>query len=177
MVSAVRCFFISILMIPIRTTTAPITTIYFPAIGFIISGALAILSTPIIPTVIIPAPIAMILLIQSPMSSNQNNAISINAVCFAINAQANIPHEMMIYLSESRWILSPCSRVFEICLRKMNPERIAKIVSAITQRSVLLSTKTRNAPIPLVSRNNNIIHPLYIPRVVTVSSSSFFGAK
>jgi len=152
-------------------------TIYFPAIGFIISGALAILSIHIIPTVIIPAPIAIILLIRRPMSNNQNKVISINAVCFAINAHANIAQEMIIYLRESRWILSPCSRLSNTYLRKINPERIARMVSAITPRSVLLSTKTRNAPIPLVSRNNNIIHPLYTPRVVTVSSSSFFGAK
>ena len=171
--SAVHCFFINILMIPIMITTAPTSMIYFPATGFSISGALAILSTPNIPTVIIPAPIAMILLIQSPMSSNQNNAISMNAVCFAINAQANIAHEMMIYLRESRWILRPCSRLSITYLRKMNPDSIANIVNAITQRSVLLSTKTRKAPIPLVSRNNSIIHPLYVPSVVTVSSSSF----
>lgn len=76
--------------------------IYLPATGFIISGALAILSIPVIPNVMIPAPIAMMLLIQSPMSKSQNNAISINAVCFAINARANIAQEMMIYLSESQ---------------------------------------------------------------------------
>ena len=62
----------------------------------------------------------------------------------------------------------------------MNPERIAKIVNAITHRSLLLSTKTKNAHIQLVSRNNSIIHPLYIPSVVVISSSSFssfFGEK
>lgn len=57
---------------------------------------------------------------------------------------------------------------------KINPERIAKIVNAITPRSVLLSTKTKNAPIQLVSQNNNIIHPLYIPIVVVILSSSVF---
>ena len=52
------------------------------------------------------------------------------------------------------------------------------MVNAITPRSVLLSTNTKNAPIQLVNQNNNIIRPLYIPMVVTASSSSvFFGAK
>ena len=48
------------------------------------------------------------------------------------------------------------------------------MVNAITPRSVLLSTKTRKAPIQLVSRNKSIIRPLYIPSMVVVSSSSSF---
>jgi len=63
-------------------------------------------------------------------------------------------------------------------LRNINQESIAKIVNAITPRSVLLSTNTKKAPIQLVNQNNNIIRPLYIPIVVVISSSSvFFGAK
>jgi len=77
-------------------------TTYLPDVGVIISGALASLSTPVIPTVMIPNPIAITLSIRSPISNNQNIAISMNAVGFAISAHANITHEMMIYLSESR---------------------------------------------------------------------------
>jgi hypothetical protein len=63
-------------------------------------------------------------------------------------------------------------------LRKTNPESIAKTVNAITPRSVLLSTNTKNAHIQLVSQKSNIIHPLYKPIVVVVSSSSpFFEEK
>lgn len=133
---------------------------YFPAAGVIISGALLIFRIPVIPTVMIPNPIAMILSIQRPTSNSPKSAISINAVGLAILAQANIAHEMMIYLRESQCNLSPCSRLSRICLRKINPESIARTVSAITPRSVLLSTKTRKAPIQLVSQKSNIIHPL-----------------
>ena len=41
----------------------------------------------------------------------------------------------------------------------INPERRAKTVKARTQRSVLLSTNTKKAPIPLVNQNNNPVHP------------------
>lgn len=75
---------------------------YFPAVGVIISGALAIFKIPVIPTVMIPNPIAIMLFIQSPISNNPNKAISINAVGFAILAQANITQEMIIYFNESR---------------------------------------------------------------------------
>lgn len=84
------------------TTIAPNSTIYLPTVGVIISGALAIFNIHIIPMVMIPVPKAIILLIHSHKSSSPNNAISINAVGLAISAQANITHEMIIYLSESR---------------------------------------------------------------------------
>ena len=89
-------------MIPSMIIIKPIMTIYFPAIGFIISGALAIFIIHIIPNVMTPVPIAIRLLIHNPISNNPNMVISINAVCFAITAHANITHEMMIYLSESQ---------------------------------------------------------------------------
>jgi len=47
----------------------------------------------------------------------------------------------------------------EIFLRRTKPESAAIRVRAITHRSVLLSTKTRNAPIPLVNRNKSINRP------------------
>ena len=166
--------FIIILTIQMMTTINPSMMIYFPAAGVIISGALAILSTPVTPTVMIPKPMAMTLSIQSPTRSNQNNATSMNAVCLDINAHANITHEMMIYLSDSRVKVNCSSRWSRMCLRNMNPDRIANIVNAITPRSVLLSTNTKNAPIQLVSQKSNIIHPLYIPMVVVISSSSIF---
>ena len=94
--------FIIILTIPMTTTINHIRNIYFPDDGVIISGAFAICIIPMNPTVIIPNPMAMILSIHSPTSNNPNNAISINAVCLAINARANITHEMMIYFKESQ---------------------------------------------------------------------------
>lgn len=80
----------------------PKRTTYFPADELNISFALPTCMIPVIPTVMIPSPIAIILSIHSPTSSKPNNAMSMNAVGFAILAQANITQEMMIYLSESR---------------------------------------------------------------------------
>lgn len=176
-VSCVRLLFMSIFTMPAIAIANPTKNTYFPAAGFIISGAFAIFNIPVRPSIMIHPPMATMLSTRRPMSNKANKAISMNAVCFAMNAHANIVQEMMMYLRESRWSLSPCSRLSSTCFRKTNPERSANMVSAMTPRSVLLSTNTRNAPIPLVSRNKSIIRPLYMPSVVTVSSSSFFGEK
>jgi hypothetical protein len=51
-----------------------------------------------------------------------------------------------------------CSAGFPTCWRKTKPANNANIVRLITPRSVLLSTKTRNAHIPLINHNNKYIH-------------------
>jgi hypothetical protein len=59
----------------------------------------------------------------------------------------------------------------------MKPERIANIVRAITQRSVLLSTKTKNAHIQLHNQSNNIIQPVPKVRFSAFSSRLIFSEK
>lgn len=55
---------------------------------------------------------------------------------------------------------------------------MAKIVTAITQRSDLLSTNTRNAHIPLHNHSNNVAHHVAKDiHFISPFSSSFFGAK
>ena len=55
---------------------------------------------------------------------------------------------------------------------------MAKIVTAITQRSVLLSTNTKNAHIPLHNHNNNVAHQeAKDNQLISSFSSLFLGAK
>lgn len=54
---------------------------------------------------------------------------------------------------------------------------MAKIVRAITQRSVLLSTKIKNAHIPLHNQSNKVAHQVANDIHLAASSSSFFGIK
>lgn len=56
----------------------------------------------------------------------------------------------------------------------INQESIAKIVIAMTQRSVLLSTKTKNAHIQLHSHSNNVAHHVAKEIQLTSSFSSLF---
>ena len=60
---------------------------------------------------------------------------------------------------------------------KIIHDRIAKIVKAITPRSVLLSTKTKNAHIPLVNHSNNVIHQAPNDIVFHFSVIFFFSQK
>jgi hypothetical protein len=84
--------------------------------------------------------------------------VSINAVGFAITARVKINPEVIKYL------FAPLSKIFHsfleffICHKKINHERIANIVIAKTPRSVLLSTKTKNAHIQLVNQKSKLIH-------------------
>ena len=60
----------------------------------------------------------------------------------------------------------------------MNHDNIANIVSDITQRSVLLSTKIRNAHIQLVSQSNKVDHhQAKLIHLMPPFSSSFFETK
>ena len=60
----------------------------------------------------------------------------------------------------------------------INHERMAKIVIAITQRSVLLSTNTKNAHIPLHNQSKSVVHHVAKDIHLTSSfSSSFFVIK
>lgn len=55
---------------------------------------------------------------------------------------------------------------------------MAKIVTAITQRSVLLSTNTRNAHIPLHNHINNVAHHVANQtHLISSFSSSFLETK
>lgn len=81
------------------------------------------------------------------------------ALGFAIHANAKNIHEITAYfivsLSNHFLFFSSSTRLMNI-----NHDKIAKIVKAITQRSVLLSTKTKNAHIQLHSHNNRIVHQI-----------------
>ena len=60
----------------------------------------------------------------------------------------------------------------------MNHESIAKIVIAITQRSVLLSTNTKNAHIPLHNHSNKVAHQVAKDtHFISSFSSPFFEMK
>ena len=61
---------------------------------------------------------------------------------------------------------------------KINQESIAKTVTAITQRSVLLSTNTKNAHIPLHNQSNKVAHQI-VNQIHFESSllTSFFDTK
>ncbi|MBO7505352.1 hypothetical protein J6T66_04390, partial [bacterium] len=89
-------------------------------------------------------------------SNNPNNAKSTNAVIFANAANPKNSHAITTYFS-----IPFLSLVFLFC-RKINPANKAKRDRAITHRSVLLSTITRNAHIPPVSQSNNIYHHIVI---------------
>lgn len=113
--------------------------------------------------------------INNATKINQNTTISINALGFAIPARANNTHDnstyFIIFLS-----IFICFSVSHKLRIKINQANIAKIVKAITHRSVLLSTNTKNAHIQLVNQSNKVIHQ--IPNeIVFVSSESFFFSE
>ena len=59
----------------------------------------------------------------------------------------------------------------------INPERSAKAVIASTHKSVLLSTNTKNAPIPLVNQKSNPVHPKANESPFVVRFSCFLAKK
>jgi hypothetical protein len=91
----------------------------FPVVVDIKSGALAILSIPVIHTMMIPNHIATITSIRNAIIINQNNAISINAVCFDILANAKKHQDIIIYLSDCDSIsfFDLCSVCSDLCSR------------------------------------------------------------
>ena len=154
---------------------APIRNTRLPRWVFIISLALAICKIPVAQTTITPSPSAIISSIHNPIRSNPNNAISTKAVGLDMLAIAKKIPETTTYFSAclSNQLLSLIRSA--TTLRRINPDRIARIVIAITPRSVLLSTKTRNAPIPLVSQNSIPSRPKL--NANHFSSSSFLPKK
>ena len=111
---------------------------------------------------------------HSHINNNPNKAKSTNAVIFAKAANQNIIHAMMTYFSKSF-----LSSEFSLFCKKMSPANSASKDSAITHKSVLLSTITRKAHIQLVSQSNNMLHPLIIHHLLlnsdcTISSFHFF---
>lgn len=139
------------------------------------SRAFATFIIPIAPTVIIPSHRAITSSIHSPIRSNPNNAISTNAVGLDILARAKKTPETMTYFTAclSNHLLSLMRSA--TTLSRINHDKIARIVMAITPRSVLLSTKTKNAPIPLVSQNSMPSRPKL--NANHFSSSSFLPKK
>ncbi len=137
----------------------PMRAIYFPGQVRRRSGALFTCKTPIIPSATIPIHTDKRTSIRKPIINIPKSAISKNAVGLAILANAKKNHETATYFSASLCTNVPSLCESEMNFKKINPESIAKIVNAITPRSVLLSTKTKNAPIPLVNQNNIPVHP------------------
>jgi len=95
---------------------------------------------------------------RNHINSNQNNVRSTKAVILASAANQNKSHAIIMYLSNSFFSL-PSS----LFLRNINQASNASNDNAITHRSVLLSTITKNAPIPLVNHNNNMVHHIVMP--------------
>ena len=94
---------------------------------------------------------------HSHINNNPNKAKSTNAVIFAKAANQNITHAMTIYFRNSF-----LSSEFSLFCRNMSPANNASKDNAITHRSVLLSTITKNAHIQLVNRSNNVAHHVMI---------------
>jgi hypothetical protein len=122
------------------------------------SGAFPICKTHIIHITDIQAHAAIIQLSQSHTNNKPNNAISRKAVGFDILATVNNNQDIMTYFELFDPISNHFSLLSFIWFMNIIHERIANIVIAITHKSVLLSTKTRNAPIPLVSHSNIQTH-------------------
>jgi len=85
-------------------------------------------------------------------SNNPKSTKSTNAVIFASAANPKNSHAINTYFNIS--FLSPDS----LFCRNIKPANNAKRDKAITHKSVLLSTITRNAHIQPVNHSNNIYH-------------------
>lgn len=97
---------------------------------------------------------------RNAIIKSQKTKTSWNAVGFAITAAEKNSPERIAYIVVS---LS-CTALWRVCVspvlvRKRNHPISASIDNAITPRSVLLSTKTRKAPIPLITHSKKYIHP------------------
>jgi hypothetical protein len=96
--------------------------------------------------------------INNATNINQNTTISINALGFAIPASANKTHDIIRYLNSFLLNLSIFVKSHKLRII-INHDSIASNVIAITHRSVLLSTNTKNAHIQLVSHISNVDRP------------------
>jgi len=116
----------------------------------------------------------VVVLSQNPTSKRAKITVSINAVGFAITAKAKKSPERIRYFKLC--LLSVWIPFFWKWLKKINPPRRARVVKARTPISVLLSTNTRKAPIPLVNRRRRSPHPKR-NEVWLLSSFSLFLLK
>jgi ABC-type microcin C transport system duplicated ATPase subunit YejF len=106
---------------------------------------------------------------RNHISNNPNNAKSTNAVIFAKAAKPKNNQAIITYFNISFLL----SESFLFC-KKIKPANKANRDKAITHKSVLLSTITRNAHIPLVNRSNNIYHHILIQFQLPISASIIF---
>ena len=97
-------------------------------------------------------------------NNNPNNAKSTNAVIFANAANPNIIPAMIMYFNSS--FLSSVASLF---CKKISHANNARRDNAITHKSVLLSTITRNAHIQLVNHNSNVIRHVVIHPLLLIS--------
>lgn len=93
-------FEINILIVHNIVISNHIAATRVPVVVDIKSGALAILSIPVIQTIIIHSHIDTIISTRRATITSPNRAISINAVCFDILANAKKHHDIIIYLSD-----------------------------------------------------------------------------
>jgi hypothetical protein len=86
-----------------------------------------------------------------------NTTISMKALGLAIPAMAKKNQDKIRYFNSflSIHLTFLISHILRI---NKNPDKIANIVKAITPRSVLLSTNTKNAHIQLVNHISNVDH-------------------
>lgn len=96
--------------------------------------------------------------INNAINIKPNTTISINALGFAIPASANKTQDIIKYFNSflSSFFIFVKSHKLRIII---NHDSIASNVIAITHKSVLLSTNTKNAHIQLVSHISNVDHP------------------
>ena len=159
---------------PITAITIPIAKSHFPSSGVMNAEAKSGWTTPISPSVAMPVPTRVIVLSQNPTSNNAKITTSIKAVGFAITANPKKRAERIRYFKLC--FESVSTPFFWKWLRKIIPPNKARIVSARTPISVLLSTNTRNAPIPLVSHIRRSPRPTR-KEVSSVSSEDSFLPK
>ena len=94
---------------------------------------------------------------HNPINNNPNNTKSTNAVIFANAAKPKNNPAIIIYFKSS--FLSDENFLF---CKNIKPASRANKESAITHKSVLLSTITRKAHIQLVNHNSSIYHHIAI---------------
>lgn len=132
---------------------------HLPSIGSIKSFAFKGCKIPISPTIIIHIPAQIIECSHRAIIKTANTTTSINAVGFPIAARAKNTPEMIRYFRDSLLFFFFSKICCVIYCIATNPHKIANNVKVITPKSVLLSTNTRNAPIPLVSQSNRALKP------------------
>ena len=102
---------------------------------------------------------------RNHISNNPKSSKSTKAVIFANAANPKNNHAINIYLN-----ISFLSLDF-LFLRNIKPASNARRDRAITHKSVLLSTITRNDHIQPVNHNNNIYHHIVIQFQFNISTS------